>query len=335
MLAFFCLGAAVFLSGCEQNNDTLRFSGPSMGTQYHVTVVPDETLTCDYDQMDLAIRETLAATNAQMSHYDQDSELSRLSRAPTTEWLDLSPEMADILSLSESIYQASDGSFDVTLGPLVNLWGFGPKSSPDDQVPSDEAIEKAKALTGGGSLTLKGRSLKKSKMVDLNLSAIAKGYGADQIGKALSNCGARNYLAELGGEMRLQGLSHRGTPWKIAVEKPGSSLAGGSVQRLLEVSDRGVATSGDYRNYFEQNGVRYSHTIDPRTGRPITHTLASVTVLAPSSAEADAWATAISVLGPEPGMAAAEAEGLAVYMLIKTTTGFKEQHSKAFATYVQ
>lgn len=339
LLALFCLGFVFFLPGCSNDVEPLRFSGPTMGTTYNVAIVPDDTAgQCSKDRLAKEIDASLVDTNQHMSHYIADSELSQLSRAPINEALELSAQMFELLSLSEGIYQASDGSFDITLGPLVNLWGFGPKSSVgQDSVPSDSEINAALALIGADSLLIdqNKRQLTRTKAVRLNFSAVAKGYGADRIAKVLDNCKVANYLVEVGGEMMLKGNSHRGSPWKIAVEKPSTSLAAQSVQRIIGVTDRGVATSGDYRNYFENNGVRYSHTIDPRTGRPISHNLASVTVLANSSAEADAWATAISVMGPEHGMAAAEKEGLAIYMLVKTSSGFKERYSSAFESYIK
>ncbi|GAA6152787.1 FAD:protein FMN transferase [Pseudoteredinibacter isoporae] len=306
-----------------------------MGTQYHVTVVPKESLRCTQAEMDERIRQSLEQTNQQMSHYLDNSELNELSRLSVGESVTISADMEKVLRLSEQLYTLSDGAFDITVGPLVNLWGFGPKSSPEDAVPSEEQIREAMALGGGDSLKLSGSQFSKSKAVELNLSAVAKGYGADKVAEVLDACGSQDYLVEVGGELFLKGLSPRGSTWKIAIERPGNSLAGQSMQRLLEVSNKGVATSGDYRNYFEKDGVRYSHTIDPRTGKPITHALASVTVLAPSSAEADAWATVITVVGPEEGMRLAEQEQLPVFMLVKTKSGFKERYSSAFATYVQ
>lgn len=335
MLAFFCLGSALLLSACGQKNEPWRFSGPTMGTQYHVTVVPKESYSCSQAEFDEKIRQSLVQTNQQMSHYIENSELNGLSRLPVGESVTISSDMEKVLRLSERLYTLSNGAFDITVGPLVNLWGFGPKSSPEDAVPSDEQIHAAMALGGGDSLQVSSGKFSKSKAVELNLSAVAKGYGADKVAEALEACGAQDYLVEVGGELLLKGLSPRGSAWKIAIEKPGNSLAGQSMQRLLQVSDKGVATSGDYRNYFEKEGVRYSHTIDPRTGKPITHALASVTVLAPSSAEADAWATVITVVGPEEGMRLAEQEKLPVFMLVKTKSGFKESYSSAFATYVQ
>ena len=335
LLAFFCFGSAFLLSSCAPKNEPWRFSGPTMGTQYNVSVVPKEQLLCGKEKLDKKIRESLALTNQQMSHYIENSELNQISRLAVGEELAISADMEKVLELSHRLYALSGGAFDITIGPLVNLWGFGPKSSPEDAVPTEEQIRQAMAKSGGDSLILKPGKLRKTKAVELNLSAVAKGYGADKVAEALETCGAQNYLVEVGGEMLLKGLSHRGGPWKVAVEKPSSSLAAQSMQRLLEVSDKGVATSGDYRNYFEKDGVRYSHTIDPRTGKPITHALASVTVLAPSSAQADAWATVITVVGPQEGMRLAELESLPIYMLVKTKSGFEERYSSAFATYVQ
>lgn len=332
MLALFCLALLAFITGCEDKPDVMDFAGETMGTSYHITVV-DWELSLDRQQLKRAIERSLFKTNQQMSHYLPDSELNELSKMPIEQERAVSPEMAQVLALSEAVSKASDGAFDITVAPLVDLWGFGPGSSGKDRVPSIKEINTALALTGFTSLKLTTAGLTKSKPVILNLSAVAKGFGADQVALVLEGFGVKNYLIEIGGEMLLRGKSPRNGPWRIAIEKPDSML--GQVQKAISISDRGVATSGDYRNYFEQSGVRYSHTIDPRTGKPISHTLASVTVIGASAAEADAWATAIMVLGAEQGLALAEQKNLAIYMLVKQGEGFEVKYSSAFSAYLQ
>jgi thiamine biosynthesis lipoprotein len=180
-------------------------------------------------------------------------------------------------------------------------------------------------------MQLSESQISKTSPVRLDLSAVAKGYAVDLVADLLEMLALPDYLVEVGGEMRLGGSNSQGKPWRIAVEQP-SVIP--QVQRIIELGDVAMATSGDYRNYFEVDGVRYSHTIDPRTGRPITHSLASVTVLAPTCAEADAWATALSVMGEEQGLAVAEQLNLPVYMLVKSENGFKAVSSLAFDPYL-
>jgi len=332
LLALFCLTLLVSLSACEDKPEVMDFAGETMGTTYHITVV-ERDLSLDRQQLKRAIETSLLKTNQQMSHYLPESELNALSQMPINQERVVSPEMTEVLSISAAVSHASRGAFDITVAPLVDLWGFGPGSSNANRVPSVKEINAALALCGFTSLKLTGQGLTKSKAVVLNLSAVAKGFGADQIAKVLDRFGVKSYLIEIGGEMLLRGKSPRGGPWRIAIEKPNSMI--GQVQKAINISDRGVATSGDYRNYFEKSGVRYSHTIDPRTGRPISHTLASVTVVADSAAEADAWATAIMVLGAEQGLALAEQKSLAIYMLVKQDEGFDVKYSSAFSEYIE
>jgi thiamine biosynthesis lipoprotein len=212
----------------------------------------------------------------------------------------------------------------------VDLWGFGPVTT-DNVVPSDEQINTALTEIGYQHVRLADDRLSKTQPLRLDLSAVAKGYAVDQIADMLEMLALPDYLVEVGGEMRLSGSNPKGQPWRIAVEQP--SLIP-QVQQVIEVADTSMATSGDYRNYFESDGVRYSHSIDPRTGRPVSHGLASVTVLAATCAEADAWATALTILGEEQGMLLAEQLELAVYMLVKADEGFEALSSSAFAPYL-
>lgn len=310
------------LAGCDSDPVVIKFSGPIMGTQYHVSVVESEGISLDKaGQQALAegIKNTLVDVDLKMSTYKQHSELSRFNQTSVGQWFPVSADTAVVVEEALQIAAESGGVFDPTIGPLVNLWGFGPDLKPD-QVPSEAELALAFERVGYRSVAVKGvesdaPSLRKDKNIYLDLSAIAKGYGVDQVARYLDRQGFHNYLVEVGGELRLKGRKPDGTTWKIAIEKP--STSGQVVQEVLALTNVSVATSGGYRNYFEADGQRFSHTINPLTGRPITHKLASVTVLHPSCATADAMATALMVMGPEKGLEFAREQGLAVYMLVK------------------
>lgn len=316
------LTGLALLAGCDSDPVIIKFSGPIMGTQYHVSVVESEGISLDKaGQQALAegIKNTLVDVDLKMSTYKQHSELSRFNQTSVGQWFPVSADTAVVVEEALQIAAESGGVFDPTIGPLVNLWGFGPDLKPD-QVPSEAELALAFERVGYRSVAVKGvesdaPSLRKDKNIYLDLSAIAKGYGVDQVARYLDRQGFHNYLVEVGGELRLKGRKPDGTTWKIAIEKP--STSGQVVQEVLALTNVSVATSGGYRNYFEADGQRFSHTINPLTGRPITHKLASVTVLHPSCATADAMATALMVMGPEKGLEFAQEQGLAVYMLVK------------------
>lgn len=321
----------LLLAGCEAGTerDFHRFSGSTMGTTYNVTLVAEagKPLELDVEALQTGLDAELARINQQMSTYIEDSELMQFNRSGIDRWQTLSEPLAEVLTISQSISERSGGAFDITVGPLVDLWGFGPKAEPE-QVPTDEEVDRVRSTIGYQQLSLDGRRARRQSDIRLDLSAVAKGYGVDHIARWLESQGYEHFLVEIGGEVRLSGQSPRGDAWRIGVEQP--TLIQGQGRQALALTDIAMATSGDYRNYYERDGVRYSHTIDPRTGRPIRHRLASVTVLAPTAAEADAWATALNVLGPDEGMALAEREKLPVYMIVKTDDGFDDDYSSAF-----
>lgn len=320
----------LFLAACSGDRDTWKLSGPTMGTGYHITVVqvPEGTRR---PELKAAIDAELAAVNQEMSTYIPDSELMRFNKAPVGQSVEVSQHLADVVGRALSIYRRSNGAFDVTVGPLVNLWGFGPNPEPEN-VPSDEQIAALQQVLGSDALSLDGRRLTKSRPVAIDLSAIAKGHGVDRVAALLESRGIRNYLVEVGGELRTSGVNPTGQPWRIGIERPS---AGQVVQKPIVVSGKAVATSGDYRNYYERDGKRYTHTMDPRTGRPVEHRLASVTVITETCAEADGLATALNVMGADAGLELAEKENLAVFMLVKTDDGFEERASAAFAPYLE
>jgi thiamine biosynthesis lipoprotein len=297
-----------------------------MGTTYHITVIADQLPPSDIEQQ---IDQLLSKVDHSMSTYKKDSEISRFNRLNVGQQLEISQEFADVLQISREIWQLSEGAFDPTLGPLVDLWGFGPKAT-GDLIPSDQDITVALKNTGFDGVVLKGLILTKNKPVALDLSAVAKGYAVDIVSNYLEMSALPDYLVEVGGEIRVSGFNSEGMPWRVAIEQP-QLLA--SVNKIVGLTDMSIATSGDYRNYFERDGIRYSHTIDPRTGKPIDHNLASVTVLIDSCAEADAWATAFSVLGAQQSIELAEKLDLAMYMLVRQNDQFIASSSRSFKSY--
>jgi len=326
----------LFLSGlfaCSAP-EPIRLQGSTMGTSYSV-VIPklgkqQNSKTLSKAAIQQGIESLLKQVNQQMSTYLADSELSRFNQSAAQTWLSLSPELFQTIQAAQLISEQSAGAFDITVGPLVNLWGFGPDIKPDLK-PSAEQLESAKKRVGYQYLEieLQGRRIRKPfKNLYIDLSAIAKGYAVDVVASYLDSLHIPSYLIEIGGELKAKGLSQRGDHWRVALEKPlpGQRM----VQKVISVTDFAVATSGDYRNYFEQDGVRFSHTIDPRTGSSISHALASVTVLSEQAMLADAWATALMVLGESKGYQLAEEQGLAAYFIYRQGDEFLSRETSAF-----
>ncbi|MEZ0123758.1 MAG: FAD:protein FMN transferase [Candidatus Reddybacter sp.] len=326
----FLLACISLLSSCTHKDIDLSFAGQTMGTSYHITVVTDAGRFPDGVEDEVA--ELLTQLDHSMSTYKADSELNNLNRLAVGEELSISADLWQVLQGAQHIHALTRGAFDPTVGPLVDLWGFGPRDT-GDRIPSETEINALMSQVDLGQLRL-GSDNKVSKLaeIDLDLSAIAKGYAAQQVAALLKMQGFSNFLVEVGGELQLAGHNRKGTPWRIAIEVP--SLLQGEVEKVIALSDIGVATSGDYRNYFEREGVRYSHTIDPRTGKPITHNLASVTVLADTAGVADALATAFMVMGAEKTLELAGQRDIPVYLLVKTADGFQANHSAAFKSYL-
>ena len=329
---------SLVLAACEEAKDAhFTLSGQTMGTSYHITVVEPANTQSDPATLQQAIDQQLVLLNQQMSTYIDDSELNRLNRALIGEWVPVSTNLFDVLLLSMEIGWTSSGAFDITVGPLVDLWGFGPgKALASPALPTVDDIQQRLSNTGFNNIELnvENNSVMKVKAIALDLSGVAKGYAVDKIAELLQFAGYDRFMVEIGGEIRLQGNSPRRVPWRIAIEQPDPGRFG-SPRQAVNLSDVALATSGDYRNYFEKDGKRYSHTIDPRTGYPVEHSLASVTVIADTSAYADALATAINVMGPERGMQMAVEQGLAVYIIVKSGDGFVDSYSAAFKPYLE
>lgn len=309
----------------------IAFDGSTMGTTYNVKIAfLPQNVTLDEVRREAAA--VLAAVNARMSTYDPKSELSRWNASSSTDWFDVSPETAEVVNAALHIGHYSNGALDVTVGPLVNLWHFGPDKRSLEQIPSQAEIDAARKRTGLECVEVRMSppALRKSRPdVYVDLSAIAKGYGVDQVAESFDKLGIEDYMIEVGGEVRTRGRTAEVAPWRIAVESP----TGEGLQRIVSLSGAAMATSGDYRNYFESDGVRFSHIIDPRTARPIDHRLVSVSVIDPLCAAADGWATALMVLGPDEARRTAARHSLAVLLIVKTDRGFEEWTTPQFRRY--
>ncbi len=327
----------LMISACEnktQKQYPFNDSGFIMGTSFSIkaTQLP---VGLTVEQLKEKVKIRLDGINQRMSTYLKDSELSLLNRLKSTQAQPISPELLDVLLAAEKISQLSKGAFDITVAPLVNLWGFGPDRMRY-QAPKAEIIQEVLAKTGYTQLVIDEQNTaiaKKIPELSLDLSALAKGYAVDEVALVLEEYGLSNYLVEIGGEIRLKGVNLQGKRWRIAIEKPVINRR--ELERVIAISNIAMATSGDYRNFFESEGQRFSHTIDPRTGYPITHKLASVTVLSHSTMVADAWATALMVLGPEAAYDIAEQQSLAAFFIIKTDQGFTERETALFTRYTK
>lgn len=322
-----CL-CAYLLSGCSLSEPTevRTLFGYTMGTSYTVKLVATET---EANQLDGDIRSALDRVDDAMSTYSPRSELSRFNDAPVGEWVALSPVTYQVIDMALAVADTSDGAFDPTVGPLVDMWGFGPKLKTD-QVPAEEQVAEKLGQIGWEAIELDDddHRVRKTAPRELDLSAIAKGYAVDRVADRIESAGFTDYLVEVGGELRFSGTKPHGKPWRVAIETPSSAER--SAYRILEVERGAMATSGDYRNFFEEDGVRYSHTLDPKTGYPISHDLVSVTVLGEQSAMADAYATAFLVLGTQPALALANKLDLSVYLLQKDGQGYRSYKSERF-----
>ena len=320
----------LFLFSCQygRQEQVHEFTGLTMGTSWSVLVNAGE-LPLSREQLQAEFNAVLNRVNMAMSTYLPASELSRINDTDSTDRLTVSAPLMRVLQAAQQISRSTRGAFDVTIGPLVNLWGFGPRQ--DFTVPGEQQVNTALRLVGHGKLRLDDAvyALKKSDGdMQIDLSAIAKGYGVDEIADYLDRLQLGNYLVEIGGEIRARGVNDKNRPWQIGIEQPVAGRR--AVRRIIKLENMAMATSGDYRNYFEKDGISYSHAIDPRTGYPVTHELASVTVLHPSAMLADAWSTGLLVLGPEQGYATALENGLAAYFIIHGEPGFEEISTPAF-----
>jgi len=315
------------LIGCfgdEKKQSPVSISGQTMGTTYNVTVV-DNPLSLSKENLKKRIEEALNEVNEKMSNWYDQSEISIVNNDTRGKPIDLSQELFDVINISADIHNKSNGAFDITAAPLINLWGFGPNKS-ERKIPSVSEVNAALELVGQTKLLKLMPGLnqlkKRNSEVSINLSAIAKGYGIDRVASTLKEQKIQNFLVEIGGDLITSGTNKNGKAWSIGIEAP--KLESQIVQSVIKIKGQAMATSGDYKNFFEKNGIRYSHIIDPKTGYPIRHKTLSVTVVAETATLADGWATAMLVLGHKDGIIVANKLSIPVF--------FISSHEKTFIT---
>ena len=299
----------IFLLATSANAETLKFTGETMGTYYSIVI--DGAAEPAREEIQSQIDTCLADINRQMSTWDPNSEISRFNQSEGTDWFPVSPEFAMVVAESIRVHKLTNGAFDPTVAPLIDLWGFGAKRPKT--FPKQEEIDAAKSKTGMQRVETKSEppAIRRTREgITLNLSAIAKGHGVDRVSELLTSLGQPSHVVDIGGEDRTGVAKSSGEKWRIGVESPF-----GDLQRVIECTEQSVATSGDYRNYFEIKGVKYSHAIDPTTGHPVVNPPASVSVLHASCMTADALATGLMVMGTEKGFQLAKEQGLSVLYL--------------------
>jgi thiamine biosynthesis lipoprotein len=309
---------------------TVELRGKTMGTTFTVKAVGEGI---DEDALRDAVSAALEEVNALMSTWRPDSELSRFNAAGT-EPFTLSEPTAEVIALSRTVHRQTDGVFDPTVGPLVKRWGFGPDGQ--QAVPTDAELDEMLTYVGFGKVTLDGLTLTKSDArVQVDLSAIAKGYGSDRVAEAAAAVPAvQGVMAEIGGEVRVIGARGDGGPWRLAIERPDRDRR--DIHSIVTLTKGGLATSGDYRRFIEEDGKRRTHVVDPRTGRPVERVVASASVLAADCATADAWATALMVLPPEIGLARVRAvEGVEAMLIVRADDGLAVRTTDGFASVLE
>jgi thiamine biosynthesis lipoprotein len=333
--AVFCALFIGLLVSCQRSSviEPLRFSGSTMGTTWSVVLVPQQGQPpADLTKL---LQQRLDQINQRMSTYDPESEVSRFNRYQGRDWFSVSTETAEVIGLALKISRLTAGAFDISVGPLVDLWGFGPTVAATAH-PDQDQIDQRLASVGYEKLDVRQTPAairKSTAQLHIDLSAIAKGFAVDQLAQLLLLQGIDNFLVEVGGELQVFGTRADGSPWRVAIERPLEGVR--EVERVLPLSGTALATSGNYRNfYIDENGQRYAHTIDPVSGRPIFHKLASATVLDPSCARADALATALMVMGEERGRKLVEENAIAALLLINEGEQLIDYASPAYTSFI-
>lgn len=325
MRQYLILAFLLLISACSDNhsNDIIKISGATMGTKYHVVITNKKNNTAySSNEIKSQVENLLLKINQQMSTYIPDSEISKFNKYEKIDWFPISDDFAFVMTNAQEVSRITHGFFDTTIAPLIDLWGFGAKTK--NRLPSSLELEKVKVYTGYSLLNIRltpPAIQKNDPRLRIDLSAIAKGFAVDKISLYLNSIGLRNHLVEIGGEIRGSGTNQYNKPWHIAIANPDPSLR--TPNRSIKINDNALATSGNYNNYFIKDGIRYSHTINPITSRPITHKLASVTVIADSTMLADAYATAIMVMGEVKGREFAKQQKLKVNLIYKENNNFK------------
>ncbi|HKX45999.1 MAG TPA: FAD:protein FMN transferase [Planctomycetota bacterium] len=302
----------------------VAFGGDTMGTTFEVKLATRELPEDDFRRAKAACEQAIDEVVDAMSSWEPDSEVSRFNAHRSTDPFAVSPLTFEVMQAAAEVNRMTRGAFDVTVAPLVALWGFGP-NAPALSMPADERIVEVASHVGQRLLELDPAAHTLRKLdpeLAIDLSGIAQGFASDQVALALEALGHRDYLVDVGGELRAAGTRRDGRPWRVAIERPAEETLR-AIHVTIDLRDAGMATSGDYRSFYDLEGVRVSQTIDPRTGRPIAHDLASVSVVHPSAMWADALATGLNVLGPAAGYHVAETLGLTAYFIVRRDGSFQ------------
>ncbi|MEX3020022.1 FAD:protein FMN transferase ApbE [Kluyvera sp. STS39-E] len=335
------ISVVLLVTGCDNASTPVApkatatvLEGKTMGTFWRVSVVGIDNARAD--ELRQKVQKLLDGDDQLLSTWKNDSALMRFNHSNSMTPWPVSEAMADIVTESLRIGYKTQGAMDITVGPLVNLWGFGPDKQPV-KTPTEAQIDAAKARTGLAFLSVinrAGRQYLQKSIPDLyvDLSTVGEGYAADHLAQLMIEEGISRYLVSVGGALVSRGLNADGQPWRVAIQKPTDRE--NAVQAMVDINGHGISTSGSYRNYYELDGQRISHVIDPQTGRPINHKLVSVTVIAPTALEADGWDTGLMVLGPQKAQQVVREQGLAVYMIMKEGDGFKTWMSPQFQAFL-
>lgn len=329
---------AVFLFRNNPPAASAFFRGQTMGTTWSVRIANAPSAPAVLAEIQADIESALKTVNREMSIYDPDSVISKLNRLEAETAMEVPASLFRVLKFSLELAGATGGAFDPTVGPLVNLWGFGPDGMMQ-KTPGPGLIAAARARVGFEKLQLLSSNLVQKKRADVyaDLGAVAKGYGVDAVADMLALQGFTNCLVEIGGEVRAVGMSLPGRKWRVGVQRPNlNAKAGSGLQGILHLADMASATSGDYQNFYvTESGEILSHIIDPRTAEPVGHSTAGVTVLASDCMTADGWATALYVLGPEAGLPLVETQpGIeALFVVREDEKSFREIASSGFSVW--
>ena len=314
------------LSGCGNGDSMESVGGPTMGSTWSIKYVRQPGILPPAE-LRIEVEKILAEVDQQMSTYRSDSDIERFNDRPANHCQKMPASILHLVRVGQQLSEQSEGSYDLTVEPLLNLWGFGPQAR-EEKVPTAQALAEVRQRVGYQHVRIDGEHLCKDAAVEIDFNSLAAGYAVDTISARLEALGVHDYLAEVTGELKAVGKKVDGAPWRIALEQPRDDRQ--VAQKIIAVDGYGVSTSGDYRNYFERDGQHYSHTFDARTGAPVSHTLASVTVIHPSALMADGLSTLLLILGPERGWDYAETHDVGAFFVIRADTGFVTRANQAF-----
>jgi thiamine biosynthesis lipoprotein len=317
---------AAALTGCLFQDEVESFSGPTMGSTYTVKYVRSQQVA-PAEQLRAATEQILSDLDRQLSTYRADSDIEGFNALPAGSCEAMPTAVLELVQAGAQLSQESEGALDLTIEPLLNLWGFGPHGK-GERIPDAAEIASARQQVGHRYLRIEQDQLCKDAAVQVDFNSIAAGYAVDKVVERLQQLGVRSYLVEITGELKAEGRKPDGSAWRIAIEAPRDDQR--VAQQVIELDGQSVSTSGDYRNYFERDGVRYSHTLDPQTGAPIVHRLAAVTVVDPSALRADGLSTALMVMGPERGLVFAAERKIAALFVIREGQEFVSRSTAAF-----